>query len=545
MSNINKGSELLLKEYIRGIIEAQGAKFRNPDISYAESLETLREYIRRLKNNHPNKKTVKVPIVSGSRPRSLTPDQESLRVLGMGSNVSNIKTGDPVTWDNPGKSAFVELNMDTIDNDWVMFTYVDRSGKNNWSALLKDKAGSLYPIHILQKSGYFSGKNSGSKLKKEDIQVAGLSESLNAILLKMKEEDPSSPDWVTLRIPGLRRGGYKVTGVEQRAAAKADFFFTGINDNHNVYVSLKDGASVKSFQQYGGVTRDYSDHPTVVKFAYLVYNMTCSPDEIGVGSANTRRRLMSSGSEVYMDLNPSKKVDKDLILKCMYGRDAVDGDWGLEKCHMILQVPASQAKLNFIKRARDGSAIVEPEAAHMLVYPEIPKKSDPYYPVLMARRDNSTKIASLGPFSNQLGVRILVYPKGKLGGTAENIHDELKDAWTTGPYAQSIPNDIGSSAYSHPSCQTESYDLIKRFVNESLLIEELTKADKKEIQKLAKKESEKQIKKLVMKMIQDEIKKELKGKDLEKSIVDITKKVLQGWHDLLYRQKNIIDRVKI
>ena len=39
--------------------------------------------------------------------------------------------------------------------------------------------------------------------------------------------------------------------------------------------------------------------------------------------------------------------------------------------------------------------------------------------------------------------------------------------------------------------------------------------------------------------------KYVKGKDLEKSIVDITKKVLQGWHDLLYRQKNIIDRVKI
>tara|TARA_Y100000590_G_scaffold242451_1_gene272500 strand:+ start:3816 stop:5216 length:1401 start_codon:yes stop_codon:yes gene_type:complete len=92
---------------------------------------------------------------------------------------------------------------------------------------------------------------------------------------------------------------------------------------------------------------------------------------------------------------------------------------------------------------------------------------------------------------------------------------------------------------------------IKAAISESsiiagkLLKEELTKSDKKEIEKLARKETEKQIKQKVSKMIQDELKKEFKGKELEKTVTDLTKKVLQSWHDLVYRQKHIIDRIKI
>ncbi len=117
--------------------------------------------------------------------------------------------------------------------------------------------------------------------------------------------------------------------------------------------------------------------------------------------------------------------------------------------------------------------------------------------------------------------------------------------------------------------------LIRAVVN-NILYEELTKADKKEIDKLIKKGIEKdraEQKKLIQKELEAELKKSLgqsffrqpgkirktiedvcrqelakemkKGSDLEKSVVDVTKKVLSAWHELLYKQQHIIQRVKI
>jgi len=113
-------------------------------------------------------------------------------------------------------------------------------------------------------------------------------------------------------------------------------------------------------------------------------------------------------------------------------------------------------------------------------------------------------------------------------------------------------------------------------IREALIQEELTKSDKREIDKLIKKAIEKdrgEQKKLVRKEIEDELVKSLgksffrqpgkirktiidvcqeelakemqKGSKMEKSVVDVTKKVLSAWHELLYKQQHIINRVKI
>jgi hypothetical protein len=122
----------------------------------------------------------------------------------------------------------------------------------------------------------------------------------------------------------------------------------------------------------------------------------------------------------------------------------------------------------------------------------------------------------------------------------------------------------------------EGYNLLRRIIRESILTEELTGADKKEINKLIKKGIEKdraEQKKLIQKELEAELKKSLgtsffrqpgkirktiedvcrqelakemkKGSDLEKSVVAVTKKVLSAWHELLYKQQHIIQRVKI
>lgn len=118
--------------------------------------------------------------------------------------------------------------------------------------------------------------------------------------------------------------------------------------------------------------------------------------------------------------------------------------------------------------------------------------------------------------------------------------------------------------------------LALRMYVSSMLKEELTKSDKKEIDKLIKRAIEKdraEQKKLIRKEIEDELVKSLgksffrqpgrirktiidvcqeelakemqKGSKMEKSVVDVTKKVMSAWHEMLYKQQNIINRIKI
>ena len=117
---------------------------------------------------------------------------------------------------------------------------------------------------------------------------------------------------------------------------------------------------------------------------------------------------------------------------------------------------------------------------------------------------------------------------------------------------------------------------LRSLVREVLLQEELTKSDKKEIDRLIRKGIEKDRSaqtKLIRKEIEAELKKSLgvsyfmqpgkirkaiedvcrdqvarelkKGGDIEKSVVEITKSVLQAWHSLLYQQKQLINRIKV
>ena len=83
-----------------------------------------------------------------------------------------------------------------------------------------------------------------------------------------------------------------------------------------------------------------------------------------------------------------------------------------------------------------------------------------------------------------------------------------------------------------------------------MLLEELTKSDKKEIEKLAKKQARKEIDKVVgsslEKTIEKEVKKILKTKATKQDLGDITKAVFKKlYRDLALRSPHIIDRIKI
>ena len=136
---------------------------------------------------------------------------------------------------------------------------------------------------------------------------------------------------------------------------------------------------------------------------------------------------------------------------------------------------------------------------------------------------------------------------------------------------------VAASYHRQGKSISESTDTqVRLFIRETLINEELTKSDKKEIDRLIKKGIEKdrsEQKKLIRKEIEDELKKSLgvsyfmqpgkirkaiedvchdqvarelkKGGDIEKAVVEITKSVLQAWHDLLHKQKQLINRIKV
>lgn len=95
-----------------------------------------------------------------------------------------------------------------------------------------------------------------------------------------------------------------------------------------------------------------------------------------------------------------------------------------------------------------------------------------------------------------------------------------------------------------------SEKLLRQLVRESIINEELTKTDKKEIEKIARKQFDKQLKaasfkKEVEKIVSDSIKGEFESKDHEKAVVAISKKVLRAFHTMLYQRRNYIDSMPV
>jgi hypothetical protein len=77
--------------------------------------------------------------------------------------------------------------------------------------------------------------------------------------------------------------------------------------------------------------------------------------------------------------------------------------------------------------------------------------------------------------------------------------------------------------------------------------ENLTKSDLKKIKSLIKKELDKFKKKEIEKKVKDIIKSEFNNvekidKDFDSKVEDITKEVIQAFHNLLYREKYILKR---
>ena len=101
------------------------------------------------------------------------------------------------------------------------------------------------------------------------------------------------------------------------------------------------------------------------------------------------------------------------------------------------------------------------------------------------------------------------------------------------------PGGWGDSYEQKGKPESREYDKLRLLVYETLLLEELTKTDKKEIERIARKQAQKEIVKVVgndlAKTIKEEVKRVLKNKATKDEIADVTRAVI----------KKIIDEIKI
>ena len=306
----------------------------------------------------------------------------------------------------------------------------------------------------------------GEATDKEKAQTAALSQALADLGPVLIVPDPTSS------LEELRRPR-RIIGVENVSdTPKADIFLRAENDADNVYISLKDGKNVKSFQQYGGMTK-LADKPEVLQFFkdVILSSEVLSPNKIKLAAPS-----------FYRELPPNS----ELAVLGVYGSDAypiADSGFGINKVHLLLQAVLPEitplpdemsAGLKRQYKIDSDEAVYKLSGSHVVSYPNIPE--DNYAPVMHARPDGSSKLsigkfmskeelASAGLSASISGVRFLIYPKGKLSGTSQDLDT----------YMSSLPE----------------VALVREFIREALLTEAFTKTDERAIETMARKQIDK------------------------------------------------------
>ena len=322
--------------------------------------------------------------------------------------------------------------------------------------------------------------------------------------------------------------------IKAPAGAKADLFLVGVKDSDiKARISLKKALFPKDMNQWGGIGA-YSSESDILKFKKLLEK------KIAASS------VMHKGE---------KRLDKSYRHKISSESFAIKVAFGEGK-NRVDAIVADTAPLKFMPSTSKKGAY-EIDAANVF-YPEDGPPPDDWYPYLFAKFDSQRNDLSL-PMT-----RVTANPK---------TNRAAEDITSTPPGIAKIgPGGVPVSAMA----AGKTYRNLRLLIREALLQEELTKSDKKEIDRLIRKGIEKdrsEQKKLIRKEIEAELKKSLgvsyfmqpgkirkaiedvchdqvarelkKGGDIEKAVVEITKSVLQAWHDLLHKQKQLINRIKV
>lgn len=222
--------------------------------------------------------------------------------------------------------------------------------------------GKEIGINSLAKSPAFGGKGKGSGTAKEDIALAGINTELEKI---------GSIDVV---LAGKTYKGIS-KAVTVKGTPKADFTLNN-EEGPQIFLSHKDGTTVKHFQQYSGF-KGLEEYEEIKAFVEAVRNTTNGELE---SKQSFKRALLSD----------------EVKRRSVYGLDFGSDSFGINNCQAILQGTVK------FEAQESGDYVIT--CNHQIHNPDIP--SGEYEPMLYVtfRRDR-----------NNMGIknaRFGIYPVG-------------------------------------------------------------------------------------------------------------------------------------
>lgn len=364
--------------------------------------------------------------------------------------LDQIKSGTPFELDGGGTIIIPEEGNDALVS---ALESNDSSAFNRaWKVGVKTSDGIKKSSGIIKKTPAFGGERAGKRLDKEDKQIGEIQAAIDAA-------------GGVVNIMLGRRSAQGVTSIESvTGTPKADAVLKA-GDEVVGAISLKYAARPNQMQQWGGVTKLYdAEIPAVVEFIKDV------------------KYIEENSPSGRIDVTYFREIDdSDIATKICYG----GGSWPEDDCDAIV---ASQTPITIDE---DGNFIAD----HVWFNPEIPPGE--WYPTLFARFGTGR-----GGGTGLKNVRLSLSPKGARVG-------EPLPARPPTPEVEA-PADTEVEAAAEPVIDES---ILRGYVREKLLLEDLTRADRKEIERIFKKEMEKSkvAKKIIKKEIEAHDKKTIPG----------------------------------
>jgi len=197
-----------------------------------------------------------------------------------------------------------------------------QDGKPTRNLILIDTDGNEYKFNQIEKTKEFGGKGAGAGTAKEDAELTSLKKQLE----EAKKTEKSH--FINLKV---KNKIHKVTfAVTTPGNPKSDFHLLDDKEKEIVWISHKDGARPKDFQQWGGVSQRIEPiifrHKEVQQFI----NDLKSDYPDGLPRATTLYRHIA---------------DKTLKMMSVYGNQFPTRREGRQNCSILLQGPVRLNKI--------------------------------------------------------------------------------------------------------------------------------------------------------------------------------------------------------
>ena len=158
----------------------------------------------------------------------------------------------------------IKIKQDELNN------VIEKIKEKGFTYTFNSNKGKINYPKDFYKSAEFGGRGKGSGVAKENYYLSKFEK-----LLEETKEKIQKP-YVPIQVPG-EKTIYRITSVQSTPGTpKSDFHLIDINGNEVMWLSHKDGTTVKAYQQYGGILEVYKTTKSkeLEEFIKILQNIT-------------------------------------------------------------------------------------------------------------------------------------------------------------------------------------------------------------------------------------------------------------------------------